>query len=177
MRPDLCGELGGGVPGQAGGGVWAERGEDGGTLVLGSRLLPDTLPVAPQLPVLLVRQVLLQLLPLLVVSNDFHPSSKTMLSIKVFFLPWITCFPHIYLYCRPHNDVGESLDGGGEVQLAAGPLFDLHLEADEPVTANLVASLHQTSVGLGPHVGEADGLPLEVGHQVPHLALHQTLPR
>ena len=54
----------------------------------------------------------------------------------------ITSFPNVDLNSRPHDYVCESLDWGGQVQLAPGPLLDVNFEADKPVTTNFVTTLN-----------------------------------
>ena len=128
-----------------------------------------------------MRQVLLQVLPPLVVRQDLH-----------------SCLPDVDLYGRPHHNICErlqiaqseknfskkcalllrcrDLDGGCEVKLA--PLAPLHveLEPDEPVAADLLLPILQAAVGLRPDVRQVDRLPLQVGNQVPHLALYKADP-
>ena len=54
-----------------------------------------------------------------------------------------TLLPHVYLYCRPHYDVCESLDGSGEVKLTASlAVSHLDLQSDEPVTTDFIATFN-----------------------------------
>ena len=79
----------------------------------------------------------------------------------------------LYRYSRGET---QDLDGGCEVKLA--PLAPLHveLEPDEPVAADLLLPILQAAVGLRPDVRQVDRLPLQVGNQVPHLALYKADP-
>ena len=42
-------------------------------------------------------------------------------------------------------------------------------QPDEPIAGGLAGALLGCGVGAGPHVGQRDGLALQVGNQVPHL--------
>ena len=133
-----------------------------------------------------MRQVLLQVLPPLVVRQDLH-----------------SCLPDVDLYGGPHHNICERLQIAqsekefqqenahcsdpvkeklktlmGVVRSSWPPLPPLHveLEPDEPVAADLLLPILQAAVGLRPDVRQVDRLPLQVGNQVPHLALYKPDP-
>ena len=75
-------------------------------------------------------------------------------------------FPYLNLCCTSHDEFWEHFDRNGQIK----PGFaGLNHQPHKPVAARLLASLLHAGVRLGPHVGQLDGFPLQVGHQVANL--------
>ena len=65
----------------------------------------------------------------------------------------------------------DHLDRSSEIQLATLAPLHVQLEPYEPVAADLLLAILQAAVRLRPDVRQVDRLPLQVGHQVPHLEI------
>ena len=65
----------------------------------------------------------------------------------------------------------DHLDRSSEIQLATLAPLHVQLEPYEPIAADLLLAILQAAVRLRPDVRQVDRLPLQVGHQVPHLEI------
>ena len=80
-----------------------------------------------------------------------------------------------HLVCIWTIEVEDNLDRSSEIQLATLAPLHVQLEPYEPVAADLLLAILQAAVRLRPDVRQVDRLPLQVGHQVPHLEIQSVV--